>query len=123
MKQIVEEFGKDVFLLRYEDLCVQPEKAAAALEKWLPKMGKLNINAIAKTFQKNHTEKEEIHSHDSSLTIPEYCNRIAVPSWPLNRSIQVSEADNISGRYLGGESSINDLMSFFGYTPTFNETT
>jgi hypothetical protein len=120
MKQIVKEFRKDVFLLRYEDLCVRPETSAAALERWLPKMGKLNVNARS-TPNKQPPQKDPAHDHDGTRTIPEYCEQIAVPSWPVQSNIDVTKADGMPGRYLGG-SSINDLMNFFGYTPSFNET-
>lgn len=124
VQQIVKEFGKDVFLLRYEDLCVRPEESVAAIEKWLPKIGKLNVNARSKTKHKKRGHRSlKLHDHAASLTVPEYCKRVAVPSWPVQGdSMHISEADGISGHYWGGESSINDLLSFFGYTPTFNET-
>lgn len=119
MKQIVKEFGKDVFLLRYEDLCVRPKQTAAALERWLPKIGNLNVNARSKkTKRRTHIDSH----HEDSLTIPEYCTQIALPSWPIASNIHISKADGVAGHYLKDESSINNLMNFFGYTPIFNET-
>lgn len=124
LKQIVKEYKKDVFVLRYEDLCSRPQKTVAALERWLPEIGKLDINAkpLGKKEKTQERTRTKRHAHDSSLTIPEYCKQIAMPSWPLQDVIQISKADGVSGHYLEDNSSINDITSFFGYTPRFSET-
>jgi hypothetical protein len=70
---VAEAHPRRTFVLRYEDVCTDPERAGAALATWLPG---LSLDAIDQAPPKPLPQK-------SPLSVAEYC-AAAVRKWPAS---------------------------------------
>ena len=70
---IIADFGEDVFVIRYEDMCLRWGRVLRDLAAWEPRLADINIS---------HSPPRQEHSapHHSDISVSDYCD-LAKPSW------------------------------------------
>lgn len=68
-----------VFVLRYEDLCFQTLRAAAALGHWLPGLGAIDVSAKPPAVGRN------LGRHHERSSIPDFCYNTWLDKLPYER--------------------------------------
>ena len=110
---LIQRFGKGVFLLRYEDLCGDVIGAAKALDVWEPGLGQVNAHTVP-TKHRTSTAgpgRKKQHAH-AQMSISDFCREKAVPAWPHQDVLELNGTDVDT---LGGPDGVNAILDFFGY--------
>jgi len=108
---LIQRFGKGVFLLRYEDLCGDVVGAAKALDVWEPGLGQVNAHAVPTKHRTARPGNTSMHAH-VQMSVTDFCRKKAVPAWPYQ---DVLELDSTDVDALGGPDGVNAILDFFGY--------
>ena len=71
---IIADFGEDVFVIRYEDICFRWGRVLRDLAAWEPRLADINISHSP---QQKH---RRLDSHHSETSVSDYCD-LAKPLW------------------------------------------
>lgn len=98
---LARRYGRRLFALRFEDLCVDEQMAGVneAMNAWLPG---LLISEPGAMPLSGHGKR--------NMTVPQFCRENAVPSWPLFTRVLF----NAEGQ--GEADRVQADMEAFGYT-------
>jgi hypothetical protein len=101
LRLITWHFGKQVFVLRYEDVCTNMQQVAEALDAWLPGLGQIEDSAVP-----SFMAREPAHDHEN-MPVPTYCKEYALPAWPYHSTLTYTSHM---------KATANELLNYFGYS-------
>ena len=79
--KIITDFGEDVHVIRYEDICLRWGRVLRDLAAWEPRLGDINISRSPPIHHtKAHSTNSTTLGHHEASSVSDYCD-LARPSW------------------------------------------
>ena len=78
--QIITDFGEDVHVIRYEDLCLRWGRVLRDLAAWEPRLGDINISRSPPQRKGHSTTNSTTLGHHEATSVSDYCD-LARPLW------------------------------------------